>query len=180
MDYTVIIRFINKANLEIVFEGVFEMFKKILVCLDGSELAEKVLPYAIEQAKHFESEIVLFRVIHEPSVISLALPGMPGVPMETGGMERQIKHDEQEAETYLKLLAENLRKESNLEVNYIQTLGVAGPSIVEFAANNGIELIAIATHGRSGPSRVVLGSVADYVIRNAALPLLLIRPSKLK
>ena len=156
------------------------MFKKILVCLDGSEMAEKVLPYAIEQAKHFESELVLLRVIHEPSVISLVLPGMPGVPMETGGMERQIQREEHESETYLKILAENIRKEAGLQVSYDQTLGVAGPSIVQFAADNGVELIAIATHGRSGPGRVVLGSIADYVIRNAELPLLLIRPSKHK
>jgi nucleotide-binding universal stress UspA family protein len=105
---------------------------------------------------------------------------MPGVPMETSGMERQIKQDEREADIYLKILANNIQKEANLEVSYEQTLGVAGPSIVEFAASNGVDLIAIATHGRSGPSRVVLGSVADYVIRNAALPLLLIRPSKFK
>ena len=156
------------------------MFKKILVCLDGSELAEKVLPYAIEQAKHFESEIVLFRVIHEPSVISIAIPGMPGMPMETAGMERQITQEQKETESYLKKLADAIQKESGIEVSYEQRLGVAGPSIVEFAAGNGVELIAIATHGRSGPSRAVLGIVADDIIRNAELPLLLVRSSKLK
>ena len=56
------------------------------------------------------------------------------------------------------------------------TLGEAGEAIVEFADDNDVDLIAIATHGRSGPGRVVLGSVADYVIRNTRLPVLLIRP----
>jgi nucleotide-binding universal stress UspA family protein len=154
------------------------MFKKILVCLDGSELAEKVLPYAVEQARHFKSELKLLRIIHEPSIISLAIPGMPAMPMETSGMERQITREEQEAESYLKKLADKILKEEKIKVSYDQTLGIAGPSIIEFANSNAIELIAIATHGRSGPSRAVLGSVADYVIRNTAVPLLLIRPTK--
>ena len=55
------------------------MFKKILVCLDGSELAEKILPYAVEEAVHFDAELVLFRVFSESGLISLAVPGIPGV-----------------------------------------------------------------------------------------------------
>ena len=152
------------------------MFKKILVCLDGSPLAEKVLPYAIEEAQFHQAQLVLFRVISEPALISLALPGMPAVPVETGGMERQIKEDEKSAEAYLSALAARIQSESKLEVDVESTLGEAGEAIVEFADDNEVDLIAIATHGRSGPGRVVLGSVADYVIRNTRLPVLLIRP----
>jgi nucleotide-binding universal stress UspA family protein len=156
------------------------MFKKILVCLDGSAMAEKVLPFAIEQARHFESEMVLFRVIHEPSIISLAIPGMPALAMDTPGQERQIKSEELESETYLKKLSESIQAKEGIQVSYDQTLGTAGEAIVDYAADNAIELIAIATHGRSGPGRTVLGSVADYIIRNAGLPILLIRPTKEK
>jgi nucleotide-binding universal stress UspA family protein len=152
------------------------MFNKILVCLDGSLLAEKVLPYAIDQAQHYGSEVVLFRVVSEPSLISLALPGMPGVPVETAGMERQIKEEEKQVESYLAALADRIRTENKVNVSYDSSLGEAGDSIVEYADDNQVELIAIATHGRSGPGRVVLGSVADYVIRNTRLPVLLIRP----
>jgi nucleotide-binding universal stress UspA family protein len=152
------------------------MFNKILVCLDGSPLAEKVLPYAIDQAQHYGSEVVLFRVVSEPSLISLALPGMPGVPVETAGMERQIKEEEKQVESYLAALADRIRTENKVNVSYDSSLGEAGDSIVEYADDNQVELIAIATHGRSGPGRVVLGSVADYVIRNTRLPVLLIRP----
>jgi nucleotide-binding universal stress UspA family protein len=153
------------------------MFKKILVCLDGSSLAEKVLPYAVSEAQNHQAELVLLRVIPEPSLISLALPGMPAVPVETGSMERQIKELEKEAESYLDALASKLQKESGLAVDVESTLGEAGEAIVEFADDNEVDLIAIATHGRSGPGRVVLGSVADYVIRNTRLPILLIRPA---
>jgi nucleotide-binding universal stress UspA family protein len=153
------------------------MYKKILVCLDGSKLAEAILPYATEQAKRFDSELVLFRASSERSSISLALPGMPGVPIDTKRAEKQLIEDEKEAETYLKSLAEKLQAETKLMVNYDQVLGVAGPAIVEYCADQDIELVAIATHGRSGPGRVVLGSVADYVIRHAGIPILLIRPA---
>ena len=156
------------------------MFNKILVCLDGSAMAEKVLPFAIEQARHFESEMVLFRVIHEPSIISLAIPGMPAVAMDTPGQERQIKSEELESETYLKNLSESIQAKEGIAVSYDQTLGTPGEAIVDYTADNAIELIAIATHGRSGPGRTVLGSVADYIIRNAGLPILLIRPTKEK
>jgi nucleotide-binding universal stress UspA family protein len=153
------------------------VFKKILVCLDGSSLAEKVLPYAIDQAQHFEAELVLLRVIPEPTLVSLALPGMPAVPVETASMQREIKKQEDEAESYLAALADLTQTQNNVAVSFESTLGEAGASIVEFADDNEIDLIALATHGRSGPGRVVLGSVADHVIRNTRLPILLIRPS---
>jgi nucleotide-binding universal stress UspA family protein len=156
------------------------MFKKILVCLDGSELAEKVLPYAVEEAEHFDSELVLFRVISEPYLIGLALPGMPGVPIDAPRIEQREMAEEKEAGEYLKRLADKLQIEKKLRVVYDTTIGTAGPAIVEYCEKHEIELIAIATHGRSGPGRVILGSVADHVIRHSKLPILLIRSTKEK
>jgi nucleotide-binding universal stress UspA family protein len=153
------------------------MFKKILVCLDGSTLAEQILPYATEQARRFDSELVLFRAFSEPSAISLALPGMPGVPIDTGRVEKHLMEDEREAETYLKSLADKLQVETRLMVSYDKMLGSAGPAIVEYCETQEIELIAIATHGRSGLGRAVLGSVADHVIRRSGMPILLVRPT---
>jgi nucleotide-binding universal stress UspA family protein len=152
------------------------MFKKILVCLDGSELSEQILPYAEEQALHFNSKLVLIRVYSEPGFIGLAVPGFPGVPIETQSMGKQIEREEQEAKNYLKTIADKLLKQRGLTAECVTSLGVAGESIVKYAAENKVELIAIATHGRSGPGRVVMGSIADYVLRHAHLPILLIRP----
>jgi nucleotide-binding universal stress UspA family protein len=152
------------------------MFKKILVCLDGSELSEQILPYAEEQALHFNSKLVLIRVYTEPGFIGLAVPGFPGVPIETQSMGKQIEREEQEANKYLKTIAERLLKQRGLTAECIAMLGTAGETIVKYAAENKVELIAIATHGRSGPGRVVMGSVADYVLRHAHLPILLVRP----
>ena len=156
------------------------MFKKILVCLDGSELAENILPYALEEAEYFESELVLFRVFSEPAVFSLNLPGMPSVQVDAERTERRILEDEKETQDYLKKLADKLLAENRIKVSYDSREGSAGPMIVDYAANQGIELIAIATHGRTGPGRVMLGSVAEYVIRHSGLPMLLIRPKHQK
>jgi nucleotide-binding universal stress UspA family protein len=152
------------------------MFKKILICLDGSELAEQILPYAEEQALHFNSKLVLIRVYSEPGFIGLAVPGFPGIPVETQNMGKQIQKEEQEAEKYLKTVADKLLKQRGLAADCVTVLGAAGEAIVNYAVENKIELIAIATHGRSGPGRMVMGSVADYVLHNAHLPVLLIRP----
>ena len=156
------------------------MYKKILVCLDGSDLAETILLYALEQTRRFESNLILFRVFSETPVISVAMPGMPGLPIETEGLEKRLAEEERETENYLKSLVDKIRTETGLNVNYDKMLGVAGPAIIEFSNKHEIELIAIATHGRSGLGRVVLGSVADYVIRHSATPILLIRPGKNK
>jgi nucleotide-binding universal stress UspA family protein len=156
------------------------VFKKILVCLDGSELAEVILPYAIEQAKRFDSELVLFRTYSEASLISLAIPGMPGVPIENKRMEKHLIEDEKEAGRYLSSLVEKLMVDNKLQISYDTAKGSAGPVIVEYCKNKGIELIAIATHGRSGPGRVVIGSVADHVVRHCGIPILLIRPTIVK
>jgi nucleotide-binding universal stress UspA family protein len=156
------------------------MFEKILVCLDGSELAEKVLPYAIEEATRFESELVLFRVVSEPYLIGLALPGMPGVPINAQNTEKRELEEEQEAKDYLKSTADKVLNERKLRMSYDSTIGTPGPAIIEYCEKQNINLIALATHGRSGPGRVILGSIADYVIRHSTLPILLIRPTREK
>jgi nucleotide-binding universal stress UspA family protein len=173
--------FLRRQGLSIIkSKRETSMFKKILVCLDGSKLAEEILPYAVEQARRFESELVLFRAYSESPTISLAMPGMPGVPIDTKRLEKQLLEDEREVEAYLKSCAEKLQAQNPLKISYTGVLGSAGPSIVDYCAGQGIEMIAIATHGRSGPGKVVLGSVADYVIRHSGLPILLVRPSQEK
>jgi len=154
------------------------MYKKILACLDGSDLAEKVLPYAIEEASHANSELILFMAISEPYFFSLALPGMPSVPIDTSRTEKLVIQEEKEARGYLNTVADKMRAEKKLNVSFDTRQGTPGPTIVTYCEEQKIDLIAIATHGRTGPGRVVLGSVADYVIRHSGLPILLIRPKK--
>lgn len=154
------------------------MFKKIMVCLDGSDLAEQILPYAIEQASHFDSKIVLFRVFTESSLTSIGIPGFPAVPVETPRMPKQTQQEEIDSMSYLKAVADQIQAEHSLPIEYVTMFGVPGQTIVRYAVENEVDLITIATHGRSGLGRAIIGSVADYVVRQSGIPILLIRPVK--
>jgi len=153
------------------------MYEKILVCLDGSKLAEQVLPYIAELARNMKSAVILLRVVPEPVIPSPAIPGTPGVPVVTSRMGRHAEEEEHDSEAYLSSVADRMAKEQGLRPECATALGAPGPVIVDYATKNDVGLIAIATHGRSGLGRALLGSVADFVTRQSRLPVLLIRPT---
>lgn len=156
-----------------LLEGRTDMFKRILICLDGSDLAEQILPYAIEQALRFESTVVLLRVVPWSTTI---IPGLAEMAGESGFNVGAVEQEKREGELYLKAIAKRLLEENSLHADCVSVRGSPGQAIVEYAALDKTELIAIATHGRSGPSRVIFGSVADFVLRQSSVPILLIRP----
>lgn len=151
------------------------MFEKILVCLDGSASAERVLAYITDDALRFRSKVILLRVISPPeTTIPINLPGSPGIPVSTEAAVRRTKAEETEAEDYLKRVAEPLLNRE-LDIEYIVLPGMAGATITGYATENDCKLIAIGTHGHGGLRRFALGSTADYVINHAALPVLTVR-----
>jgi nucleotide-binding universal stress UspA family protein len=153
------------------------MFERILVCLDGSELAEQILPYATEQALRFNSKLTLLQVVTMPSSVYTA--SVAGELPQTGDMiAKQIQTHEVEARAYLDRVTKSLLKKG-MNVEYV-ILGPLQPgkAIVKYAQDNAIDLICIATHGRSGLGRVVFGSVADLVLRESGLPILVIKPKE--
>jgi nucleotide-binding universal stress UspA family protein len=147
------------------------MFQKILVCLDGSKLAEQILPYAVEQAAQFGSSLVLFLVVSLATV-----PTPTGIESVAAVVpENMLADAEAEAKDYLGSLALSIRKKG-LKVQCVTVVGHPAESIVNYAEEKGFDLVTIATHGRSGLKRLVFGSVAEYVTRNSRLPMLLIKP----
>jgi len=147
------------------------MFQKILVCLDGSKLAEQILPYAAEQAARFGSNLVFLQVV---SLASVPAPtGIESVPVAVP--DNLLAEAEAAAKDYLDVLALPLR-EKGLKVQCVTVIGHPAESIVSYAEENRFDLVALATHGRSGLKRLVFGSVADYVIRKSGRPILLIKP----
>jgi nucleotide-binding universal stress UspA family protein len=151
------------------------MFKRILVCLDGSKLAEQILPYATEQAKCFNSKLVLLRAYAVPGYVAKA----QAVAAIVGGpdiIDEENQRLENEAKTYLEKLARQLREEG-LDVMCVALHGSPGEVIVSSAQDVGIDLVCIATHGQSGLGKIVFGSVADHVLKKSGLPILLIKPS---
>jgi len=153
------------------------MFERILVCLDGSELAEQILPYATEQALRFNSKLTLLQVVTMPSSVYTA--SVAGELPQTGDMvAKEIERQEVEARAYLGRVAQSLLKKGIEAECVVRGPLQAGKAIVEYAQDNAIDLICIATHGRSGLGRVVFGSVADSVLRKSGLPILVIKPNE--
>jgi nucleotide-binding universal stress UspA family protein len=146
------------------------MFKNILVCLDGSKFAEQILPYAVGMARRFDGQLILLEVTKAPSAIVESSLGL----YRATKIEDFLR-SEAEADKYLEGVAKKLLKRK-LEVKYVIRSGKPGEVIVGYAQENRIRLIALTTHGRTGLQHVVFGSVAEFVLRNSGLPVLLKRP----
>jgi nucleotide-binding universal stress UspA family protein len=165
----------KRSNFWAISEEEANMFKKILVCLDGSRLAEQIMPYATEEAIRFQGKLVLLQVVQEPIAFSPGIPGDAPVPIQTDIMVEGTKEALDRARDYLEKLAAPLRKKG-IQVKTVAIPGTAGEAILDYANTNSVNLIAIATHGRGGLRRAVFGSVADHVLRESGLPVLVIRP----
>jgi nucleotide-binding universal stress UspA family protein len=136
--------------------------KRLLIPLDGSPLAETILPVAEEWAKEEDAEVVLLRAfLARPSL------GADDNELEVGAVG--------EGETYLKGLAERLERRGVKRAHWGVWHEEPAAAIVLAGAEYGVDMIAMATHGRSGLSRLVLGSVAEAVIRAVRVPVLLMR-----
>ncbi len=142
------------------------VYKKILVPLDGSELAKRALDEAEKLANCFGSEIVLFEVV----------PFMPiyGSPELVTPLIVDEKQKEA-AEKYLAHMPGELKQKGLKTTGVVRTGQQVAVEIIDFAKESGANLIVMCTHGRSGISRWVLGSVALKVLTRAETPILLIR-----
>ncbi len=137
------------------------MFKKILVPLDGSKLAEKILPRVEKLVHSSRGEVHLIRV-----VVSYRIDPKE----EKEERERLLR----EAWDYLEKIVSRLRKK-RVRARAVVVYGKDAVQICDFARKNKFDLIAMATHGRSGISRWALGSVADKVLSCSLVPVMLIR-----
>lgn len=133
-----------------------------MVPLDGSPLAEAILPVAEEWAKEEGAEVVLLRAVLAPHGLGRD---------DTEATVRVVE----EAEAYLKEVAERLERRGLKQVRWVVWYNEAATAIAEAVGRYGVDLIAMATHGRSGLSRLLLGSVAEAVVRAVRVPVLLLR-----
>ena len=148
------------------------MFKKILVPLDGSELAESALTYVVPLAQCADAEVVLLRIVSLP-VSAYMVVTEPRLAVDAR------EDAEVEAFDYLNGIAAKLRAQQ-VRVKVDIGTGVIAEAIQDYAQNCHADLIAMSTHGRGGLARLMIGSVADQVVRNSHLPVLLIRPASQK
>jgi nucleotide-binding universal stress UspA family protein len=147
------------------------MFKKILVPLDGSSMAEAVLPYVRRMALEDGAEVELL------NVTMLPIPAYPvDAPLD---FDNVIKQQHEASEQYLKKVVEDIGHDG-IKVTPLISEGPVAEEILSYAESTGADLIAMSTHGRSGISRWLMGSVADKVLHGAKVPVLLIRPNEAK
>jgi nucleotide-binding universal stress UspA family protein len=153
--------------------------KSILVPLDGSELAESVLPHvkALAGQKGTGSvDVTLLRVCEPPTIPSYYGPELSGVPLDWGKYaEQEIVKEKEKAGEYLAGLEKRF-KGKGIKVNSEVISGKPDDEIVEYANKNRFGLIVMATHGRQGISRLVYGSVAANLLQGVASPLFVVKP----
>ena len=152
------------------------MYKNIIVPLDGSELAECVLPHVHTVAKgQTAARVTLIRVVTKLHLY--------------GGVESRFSPEEKKrledgsirvASEYLEKVAARLT-EQGLKVDTLVLFGEKTiDTLADYVDKNSVDIIVIATHGRSGVGRWVMGSVAEKILRASPVPVLMVRPKECK
>lgn len=140
------------------------LFDRILIPLDGSEIAEAILGQVCRLLRRKDADVILFQAATVPAQAGL----------EYGDLIASLK---QEAEKYISSLTRQLVKEG-VRARGIVKVGTEAGTILDVAEQEKATLIAMATHGRSGMPRFVFGSVAEKVLRASPVPVLVIRSFK--
>jgi nucleotide-binding universal stress UspA family protein len=144
---------------------------KILAPLDGSDIGEAALPYAEILATKSGASISLLQVVSPPGTVEASLLGGPD-------WRKFVKAMHDAGEDYLKNIAERLSDKGIKSTSEVIT-GDPADKIVEYADDKKASLIAMSTHGRTGLTRWLLGSIADKVLHGARMPILLVRSPKM-
>ena len=146
------------------------LYNKILVPLDGSEVANQALPYAQQLAKESGAELVLFCVVPNLKSEVTVRNNMPYVELKMDEQQYLVDH----ATRWLQRLTDDFAVHT-IKAQLVIDVGDAADSIVDYAAVEAIDMIVMSTHGRTGIARWTYGSVAAKVLAKAACPVLLVR-----
>ncbi|MDJ0987745.1 MAG: universal stress protein [Desulfobacterales bacterium] len=150
------------------------LYNKIMVPLDGSELAECVMPHVEAITTGCKITNVVFVRVVNPIQLPASVPARGEFGFgEEERLQLQKQHT-QAAEAYLKRMVANTRLDGVVP-NYEVLEGMVADTLAHWAEKNEVDLIVIASHGRSGVSRWIMGSVADRLLRSACVPVLMIR-----
>ncbi|AII59851.1 MAG: universal stress protein [Dehalococcoides mccartyi] len=145
------------------------MYKKILVPLDGSKVAEGVLPHAKALAFSEGSQILLINVVSNPAMeFAFSDPAIAAI---------SVNEQVDTGKEYMASIGNKLKSEG-YDVRVLLREGGAAEVILKTAEEEKVDVIAMSTHGRSGAARWLLGSVAERVVRHSNIPIMLIRSSE--
>ncbi len=160
--------------------------QKVLIPLDGSQFSSQVVPYVLELLEPERHELVLLRVAGAPEGVT-APPPRPltldnwvlGEPSEASAhpiFQSQVWDGlRADLETSLMPIAERLAS-AGFTVHSVVRFGAPEDEIVDLVESAGVSLVVLATHGRSGVTRVLMGSVAGTVLRRLHVPVMMVRP----
>jgi nucleotide-binding universal stress UspA family protein len=146
------------------------MVKSIMVPLDGSEFSREALRTASELATALQAELLLVQVVD-----SASYPYLYSDPSTWKDPEQElsgVRAGLQGLADELKILGINVRVEA--------VVGSPATTIARIAEDEGVSMIVMATHGRGGLARLVVGSVAEAVLQRVHLPIVMIRPESLR
>jgi nucleotide-binding universal stress UspA family protein len=143
------------------------MYRRILTALDGSALAEQALPTALALVEQFESELFLLRVV-------IPLPKSYRAGAASAAVIEAAERDAVQGTVgYLDGIAASIR-EKGLAVQVAARFGNPSKAIIEFVQQNQIDLLVMCTRGQTGPTRWLLGSVTDHVVRGSSVPVVVV------
>jgi nucleotide-binding universal stress UspA family protein len=157
-----------------VFEKEVPMrgFKNILFPIDFSECSEQVFPNALQMAETFDAKLYLLFVARDISYLTT-------IDVSRDLLVNTVAEVARAGEKKMEAFCDkNLRDFSNYEMKVV--MGNPAEEIVKYADDQGIDLIIMGTHGRKGLERTFMGSVADHVIKHAAVPVLTVNPLRPK
>ncbi len=150
------------------------MYDKLMVPLDGSDLAECVVPHVEAIISGFNSsEVALVRVVN-PVRLPVSVPAQGEYGFTEKDRQRMNENRKIAAEKYLTNLSGSLHFPGT-EFRSVVLDGNPVSALADYAAANAVDLMVIASHGRSGISRWVMGSVAERILRTSCVPVMMIR-----
>ena len=146
------------------------MYHKILVPLDGSKRADRILPHVEDLARRYKAKIIFLQVVEHKAITT---PEGAFITLS----DQEFVEAKKQAETHLKGIQGEFR-EKNIESRTHVVFGPVVEGIISMATQEGADLIALASHGHGGLSRVFYGSVAAGLLHRVDRPLLIIRSRK--
>lgn len=161
-----------RASDNVDTKQVSGLFRKILVPLDGSMMSEAVLPYVKEIAVNTKSEIILLGVLEQGQHVR-TIGGLDHFAYT----DQQVEQIRQETVAYLNGINQKLTKDGFTVKTVVKTGDVARV-IIDTTIQENVSIVAMSSHGKSGATKWVLGSVSNKILQAGKKPLLLVRPSE--
>lgn len=150
------------------------MYNKIMVPLDGSDLAECVMPHVEAIISGFKSKEVVFARVVDPIRLPASVPAHGKFGFTEKDRHQLETGRKKAANAYLEKMVDSLDI-SGTVFNFIVLEGNPANMLTDYATENEVDLIVIASHGRSGVSRWVMGSVAERIMRTSCVPVMMVR-----